>query len=329
MTVRRREFIAGLGSAAAWPVAAQAQQPAMPVVGFISARSPRDAARYGAVFRTGLSETGTIDGQNVMVEYHWLDGQYDRVPSLIANLVRRRVAVIAAAGSTPAAVAAKTATSDIPIVFGVVQNPVDIGLVASLARPGGNATGINFLTQETVTKQLELLRELMPKAVRIGLLVNPSNPFNTEATLRAAPGAARALRMELQVLKAHTSSEIEAAFDMLVRERADALFVAPDGFLSSRRVQFALLAARHGIPTVGLDRAAVETGVLMYYGSDPVEMYRQVGVYTGRILKGAKPADLPVIQSTKLEFVINLTTAKALGIDVSPNVLALADEVIE
>jgi ABC-type uncharacterized transport system substrate-binding protein len=327
--MRRRDFIAGLGSAAAWPLVAGAQRPPLPVVGFISGRSPRDAARYGAVFRTGLGETGTIDGQNVMIEYHWLDGQYDRLSSLIADLVRRPVAVIATAGSTPAALAAKAATADIPIVFGVVQNPVNIGLVASLARPGGNATGINFLNQETVAKQLELLHELVPKAVRIGLLVNPSNPVNAEATVRAAPDAARALRMELQVLKAHTSSEIEAAFDALVRERGDALFVAPDGFFSSRRVQFALLAARHGIPTVGIDREAVEAGVLMSYGTDPVEMYRQVGVYTGQILKGTKPAALPVIQSTKLEFYINLTAAKALGIDVPPNVLALADEVIE
>jgi putative ABC transport system substrate-binding protein len=326
--MKRRDFIAGLG-AAAWPMVARTQQPVLPVVGFISARSPRDAARYGALFRTGLSETGTIDGRSVMVEYHWLDGQYDRLPSLVADLVRRPVAVITSAGSTPAALAAKAATADIPIVFGIVQNPVNIGLVANLARPGGNATGINFLNQETVTKQLELLHELVPKAVRVGLLVNPSNPFNAEAALRAAPDAARALRMEIQVLKARTGSEIETAFDTLVRERADALFVASDGFFSSRRVQFALLAARHGIPTVGNDREAVEAGMLMAYGADPVDMYRQVGVYTGRILKGAKPADLPVIQSTKLDFVINLTTAKTLGIDVPPNVLALADEVIE
>jgi putative ABC transport system substrate-binding protein len=327
--MRRRTFIAGLGSAAAWPIAARAQQPGLPVIGFVNAGSADASADEMAAFRNGLGETGYVEGQNVTVDYHWLEGQNDRLPALMADLVRRRVAVIATPGSQASSIAAKAATATIPIVFGVVDDPVNLGLVASLARPGGNATGINFLNQETVAKQLELLHELVPKAVRIGLLVNPSNPVNAEATVRAAPDAARALRMELQVLKAHTSSEIEAAFDALMRERVDALFVAPDGFFSSRRVQFALLAARHGIPTVGIDREAVEAGVLMSYGTDPVEMYRQVGVYTGQILKGAKPAALPVIQSTKLEFYINLTAAKTLGIDVPPNVLALADEVIE
>jgi putative ABC transport system substrate-binding protein len=247
----------------------------------------------------------------------------------MADLVRRPVAVIATPGNTPAALVAKAATVDIPIVFGTVQNPVSLGLVASLARPGGNATGINILNQETVAKQLELLHQLVPKAVRVAVLVNPANPSNAEFTMRAVPDAARVLGLEIQLLRASSTREIEEAFAALVRERADALFIAPDGFLSSRRVQFAILAARHGIPTAGIDREGVEAGVLMNYATDPVEMYRQVGVYTGRILKGAKPADLPVIQPTKFEFVINMTTAKALGLSVPPNLLAIADEVIE
>jgi putative ABC transport system substrate-binding protein len=241
-------------------VVARAQRAALPVVGFISARSPHDAARYGAVFRAGLGEVGISDGQSVTVEYHWLDGQYDTLPSLIADLVHRRVAVIVTAGSTPAALAAKAATAEIPIVFGVVQNPVNIGLVASLARPGGNATGINFLNQETVAKQLELLHQLVPKATRVAVLVNPANASNAESTLRAVPSAARALGLEIQVLKASSIREIEAAFATLVRERVDALFVVPDGFFSSRRVQLAILAARYGIPAAGIDREAVEAG---------------------------------------------------------------------
>jgi putative tryptophan/tyrosine transport system substrate-binding protein len=301
---------------------------ALPVVGFISSRSPFDAVRYGGAFRAGLSETGIIDGRNVMVEYHWLDGQYDRLQSLIADFVRRPVAVIATTHA-PAALAAKAATADIPIVFGALQNPVDIGLVASLARPDGNATGINFFNHEIVSKQLELLHQLVPKAVRIAVLVNPANASNTEFTLQAIPDVARALRVELQVLTASTIREIEAAFNTLVRERADALFVAQDGLFSSRRVQFVILAARHGIPTVGNDREAVEAGMLMHCGANVSDMFRQVGIYTGNILKGAKPADLPVQQATKFEFVINLQMAKALGIDVAPNVLALADEVFE
>jgi putative ABC transport system substrate-binding protein len=251
MLMRRREFIVGMAGAAAWPVVARAQQP-LPVVGFISGRSPHDAPRYGALFRAGLNETGVIDGQSVTVEYHWLDGQYDTLPSLMGDFVRRRVAIIVTAGSTPAALAAKAATADIPIVFGVVQNPVNLGLVASLGRPGGNATGINFLNQETVTKQLELLHQLVPKAVRIAVLVNPANAANAEATLRAVPDAARALGLETQVLKASNIREVEAAFAMLMRERADALWVGPDGFLSSRRVQVAILAVRTAFPRPAL-----------------------------------------------------------------------------
>ena len=328
--MQRREFIAALGGAAAgWPLRAMAQQATLPIIGFVSSRSPRDAARYGAVFRTGLRESGIIDGQSVIVEYHWLEGQYDQVPSLVADLVRKRVTVIASAGSTPVALAAKAATPTIPIVFGVVQNPVDIGLVASLARPGSNATGINFFNAETVAKRLELLHQVVPKAVRVAVLVNPANAANAEFALRATTDAARALGLEIRVVRASSAREIEAAFASLAQERTEALLITPDGFLSSRRVQFAILAARHGIPTAGIDREAVEAGALISYGTDPVEMYHDVGVYAGRILKGAKPADLPVVQSTKFEFIINLTTATALGLEISPTLLALTDELIE
>ena len=311
----------------AWSIAARAQQQLLPIVGFISSRSPYDAVRYGGAFRIGLSETGIIDGQNVRVEYHWLDGQYDRLQSLIVDFVHRKVAVIATTHAS-AALAAKAATKDIPIVFGA-SNPVDIGLVASLARPGANATGINFVNQEIVSKRLELLHQLVPKAVRIAVLVNPANASAAELTSQAMPDVARALGMEIQVLTASTIREIEAAFDTLVRERADALFVVQDGFFSSRRAQFVILAVLNRIPTVGPDRAAVEAGMLMHYGANLSDMFRQVGIYTGNILKGAKPGDLPVMQASRFEFLINLQMAKALGIDVPPNVLALADEVFE
>jgi ABC-type uncharacterized transport system substrate-binding protein len=326
----RREFITLLGSAAvAWPLAARAQQAAMPVVGFINGRSAEDAARQGAAFRKGLAESGYIEGQNVTVEYHWLDGRYDHLPTLVADLVRRRVAVIATPISTPAALAAKAAASAIPIVFGVGEDPVKLGLVASLARPGGNATGVNSFVGEIVAKRLALLHELAPKAVRIAVLVNPANASTAEATLRDLTEAARAIGLQIQVLNASTSREIEAAFATLGREPADALFIAPDGFFVSRRVQLALLAMRHGLPMAASARESAEAGALMSYGTDSVDMFRQVGVMTGQVLKGAKPADLPVIQSAKFEFVINLQTARALGLEVPPTLLARADEVIE
>ena len=263
------------------------------------------------------------------VEYHWLDGQYGRLPSLMADLVRRHVAVIATPGSNPAALAAKTATPTIPLIFGVGEDPVRLGLVASLARPGGNATGVNFFVAELAAKRLALLHELVPTAVRIAVLVNPANASTAEATLRDLPEAARAIGLQIQVLNASTSREIEAAIATLVRDRVDALFVAADGFFTSRGVQFATLATRYGIPAAYSSREVVEVGGLMSYGTDNLDMYRRVGLYTGQILKGAKPADLPVLQSTKFEFVINLQTARVLGLDVPPSLLARADEVIE
>jgi putative ABC transport system substrate-binding protein len=327
--MRRRAFVTLLGGAAVWSLAARAQQPAMPVVGLVNGRSPEASVRVASAFRKGLNEAGYVEGQNVTVEYHWLDGQYDRLPSLMADLVRRHVAVIATPGSNPAALAAKAATTTIPIVFGVGADPVKLGLVASLARPGSNATGINFFLADIAAKRLGLLHDLVPKAVRIAVLVNPVNASTAEATLRDIPEAARAIGLQTQVLNASTSREIEVAFATLVHDRADALFVAPDGFFTSRRVQFATLAARHRIPAAYNNRDDVEAGGLMSYGTDNLDMHRQVGTYAGQILKGAKPADLPVLQSTKFEFVINLQTARALDIEVPNALLLVADEVIE
>jgi ABC-type uncharacterized transport system substrate-binding protein len=327
--VKRRAFITLLGGAAVWPLAASAEQTALPVIGFINGGTAEGAARYAAAFRKGLSETGYLEGQNVMVEYHWLEGQYDRSPAVAAVLVHRHVTVIAVPGLTSAALAAKAATRTIPIVFGIGDDPVRLGLVTSLARPAGNATGINFFAQEITSKRLGLLHELMPKATRIAVLVNPSNAESTEVTLKEVRETARALGLETYVLNASTRGEIDAAFAAVARERADALFVAGDGLFTSRRVQFATLAARDRVPAMYGTRELVEAGGLMSYGTSVSDMFHQVGVYTGRILKGAKPADLPVLQSTKFEFVINLQTARALGIEVPNSIQLLADELIE
>jgi putative tryptophan/tyrosine transport system substrate-binding protein len=327
--IERRKFLATLGGAAAWPLSAWAQQPALPVVGFVDGGSPDASARSAAAFRKGLNETGYVEGQNVTVEYNWLDGRYDRLAEIMADLIRRRVAIIATPSSNPASLAAKAATNTIPIVFGVGEDPVKLGLVASLARPGGNATGVNFFTTELVAKRLGLLHDLVPKAVRIAVLVNPANATTAETTLRDVTEAARAIGLQTQVLNATTRREIEAAFATLVRDRADALYISPDQFFGTRRVQFATLAMRHVIPTLYSNRQYPEVGGLMSYGTDIADRFRQVGLMTGQILKGAKPADLPVLQSTKFEFVINLQTARALGLDVPPQLLASVDEVID
>jgi putative ABC transport system substrate-binding protein len=322
----RRDLITLFGAAAAWPLAARAQQAAMPVVGFVNAGSSDPP--LAAAFRKGLNESGYVEGQNVTVDYHWLEGKFDRLPALMADLVRRGVAVIATPAGNYAAQMAKAATTAIPIVFGVGDDPVKLGLVTSLAQPGSNLTGINFFANELSAKRLALLHELVPKAVRIAVLVNPANPAS-ESTLRDILEAARAIGLQIQVLKASTRSEIEAAFATLVRDRAEALYVAGDVFFTSRRVQLATLAATNRIPASYPSREAVEAGGLMGYDADRAGMYRQVGAYTGQILKGAKPADLPVLQSTKFEFVVNLQTARALDIEVPPQLLASVDEVIE
>jgi putative ABC transport system substrate-binding protein len=330
MILRRREFITLLGDAAAsWPLAARAQQPALPVVGVVSGQSSDSDARNAAAFRKGLNETGIIEGQNVTVEYHWLEGQYGRLPALMADLVRRQVAVIATTGNLAAALAAKAATATIPIVFGVPEDPVKLGLVASLARPGGNATGINFFFNEVLAKRLRLLHDLVPKAVRVAVLVNPANASTAESTLRDVQEAAPTIGLQIQILNATTIGEIDAAFATLARERPDALFVGPDAFFSSRGVQFATLTARDRIPASYATRQIVIAGGLMSYGTDLADVSHQVGVYSGRILKGAKAADLPVVQTTKFEFVINLQTARTLGIELPPGLLSIADEVIE
>ena len=329
VTIGRRELLAAVGGAAvAWQLAARAQQPAMPVVGFLGSNSTGMWASHLRAFRQGLSEIGYVEGRNVAIEYRWAQNEPNLLAEMAADLVSRKVAVIATPGNLPGTRAAKTATSTIPIVFGVAEDPVKAGLVASLNRPDGNATGINFFTGEPVAKRLALLHELVPSAKRVAVFINPSDPPRAEILRSDVRAAASHVGVQLQILDPSTSREIDAAFAALVSEGAEALFVGPDGFYNSRRVQLANMAADHSIPTAFAAREYVETGGLMSYGTSLTEMYREVGVYCGRILKGAKPADLPVLQSTKFELVINLQTASMLGLTVPPTLLARADEVI-
>jgi len=325
--MKRREFIALGGAAAAWPLAARAQQPAMPVLGFLGSTSADPVAHLIAAFRQGLSEAGYVEGRNVAFDYRWAEGQYDRLPAMVGELLRRHVAVIAAIG-TPSALAAKTATAMIPIVFGVSEDPVKLGLVASVARPGGNATGVSYLLSELGAKQLGLLRELVPAARCVGLLVNPSNE-NAEAIIGDLKAAAATMSVEIDVVRATDSHEIEEAFVALIRDKVNALVVGTDPFFYNRRVQVATLATRHALPTIYNVRAYAEAGGLISYGTSLTEAYRQMGAYTARILKGEKTIDLPVVQSTKFDFVINLPTARALGLTIPPMLLGRADEVIE
>jgi len=327
--VKRRTFITLIGGAAAWPLAARAQQQPMPVVGFLNSASLDTFPRQLAAFRQGLKEAGYVEGENLAIEYRWAEGQFDRLPALAGELVRRRVAVIAATGGTPSALAAKAATTTIPIVFSVGDDPAKLGLVASLARPGGNATGTNFFVYELGAKRLALLRELVPAAARVAVLANPANAALTETMLTDVEAAARDISLQMQIVNASTSREIDAAFAGLARERIDVVFVLPDSFFFSRRVQLAQLAARHAVPATYPVRDFAEVGGLMSYGTNTAEAWRQAGVYTGRILKGANPADLPVVQVSKFELVINHQTARMLGLTVPATLLAVADEVIE
>jgi putative ABC transport system substrate-binding protein len=326
--MRRREFITLVGGAAAWPLAARAQQPAMPVIGLLDTRSPDGMTDRLRAFREGLKDSGYVERENVAIEYRWAENQLDRLPELAAELVRRKVAVIAATNNA-AAFAAKAATTTIPVVFLVGDDPVRLGLVSSLARPEGNLTGSNVFTGELTAKRLELLREIVPGAARIAVLVNPAYATTTESTSRIAQSAARTMGLQIQVLNASTSREIDAAFATFVRERPEAVFVGIDVFFISRRAQLVNLASRHALPATYPLREFTEIGGLMSYGTSIVDAFRQTGVYTGRILKGAKPADLPVVQATKFELVINHQTARMLDLTVPPSLLATADEVIE
>ena len=323
--MRRRDFITLLCGAAAWPLAAHAQQTAIPVIGFLEIRSPETIVERLRAFRQGLRETGYVEGENVTIDYRWAE-QLEQLPELAGQLVRRQVAVIVAMGGFTTALAAKGATATIPIVFGVSEDPVKFGLVTSLARPGGNLTGVNLMALELTAKRLALLREMLPGAARVAVLINPANAANTQTTLQAA---SRAMGLQIQIFNASTSREIDAAFAVFGRERPDAVFVAQDAFYVARRLQLANWASRHALPMTSGSRDICEVGGLMSYGANIVDTYRQEGVYTGRILKGAKPADLPVVQSAKFELVINAQTARMLGVDIPAILLARADEVIE
>ena len=327
--MRRREFVTLLGGAAAWPLAARAQQPAMPVIGFLHSASAAAFAAPLAAFRKGLSEAGYVEGQNVAVAYRWAEGQNDRLPALAAELARQRVAVIATPGSTATTLAAKVATATIPIVFSIGTDPVKIGLVASLNRPGGNATGISDFGAEIAAKRLGLLHELLPTATRFGVLVNPDNPYLTESFVTELQTAASAIERQIEVVTASTNGDIDTAFATLIKKRADALLISPDPLFFTRRVQLITLAVRHALPALYHRRELPEAGGLMSYGSDLSDQFRQTGVSVGRILKGEKPAEMPVQLPTRFEFVINLQTAKTIGIEIPATLLAAADEVIE
>jgi putative ABC transport system substrate-binding protein len=327
--MRRREFITLLGGAAvASPFATWAQPRTLPLVGFLGTGSPEADAYRVAAFRQGLNEMGYVEGQNLGIEYRWAQNDVARLPELAAELIKRRVAVIATPFSTPGALAAKAATSTIPIVFSMGGDPIGLGLVASLNRPGGNVTGLSYMAVQLAAKRVELLHELVPAAARIGVLVNPTNAL-TESLTRDALAAASALGIQIEVFTAGTDGEIDTAFASIVQKQTTALMVGPDTLFSNRRMQLAALAANHAVPTIYPFRDHAEAGGLMSYGASVLEEFRLVGIYTGRILKGEKPADLPVMQPTKFELVINLKTAKALGLTVPPSLLARADEVIE
>jgi putative ABC transport system substrate-binding protein len=327
--MRRRTFITLLGGAAAsWPLAARAQQPAMPVIGFLDPTSQEPTERLVAAFRKGLSDTGFVEGRNMEIEFRWAQNEFDRLPEMAADLVRRRVAVIATPGGAKAALAAKAATATIPIVFMAAGDPVQAGLAASLNRPGGNATGVSFMSGELEAKRLGLLHDLIPGAVRFAVLVNPNNP-NAELLTRDVEAAALAIGRQIEVLTASTNRDIDTVFASLMQRRVDALLVSADPLFTARRVQLLTLATHHRLPAVYFDRVFTDIGGLMSYGANLADQYRQVGIYAGRILKGEKPSDLPILRPTKFEFVINLPTARALGLDVPATVLVRADEVIE
>jgi len=326
---RRRDFISLLGGAATWPLAARAQQPPMPVVvGYLYVATPEAHASRLAAFRKGLSETGYVEGRNVAIEYRWAHNDTARLPGLVADLVNRPVTVIAA-GDLPSALAAKAASTAIPIVFETAADPVQAGLVASLNRPEANVTGVTNTGGELGAKRFGILRELLPGAARFAVLVNPNNPFLAEAWIKDTQSAAAAIGVQLEILRASTQREIDAAFTSIAQNRIDALVVMPDNLFGTRRVQFATQAARHAVPAIYSNREYAEVGGLMSYGTNILDAYRQLGAYVGRILKGEKPANMPVLQPTRFEFVINMQTVRTLGLDVPPSLIAIADEVIE